>query len=145
MTRINCVPPETISTKQLHGEYTELPHVFGHTSRMLAAGRTKPVTAVPKVFTMGTGHVAFFMDKLGYIHRRYHEVSQELIKRGYKLNPRNLKAEFAHIPPQYWDEWQPDDEAMLVNQARIDQRWQERMERKALGIPYGQDNRVFKR
>lgn len=142
MTRINCVPVSEIHTKQLHGEYRELPHVFGHVARMIAAGRTKPVRAVPDKFTMGPGHVAFFMDKLGYCLTRYNDICNELEdNRGFNLaSKRDLATEFAHIPAPYWKQWLPDAEARTENWGRINQRLAERAMRKVTGERYGSGN-----
>lgn len=136
MTRINVVPVETIHTKQLQGEYVELPHVFSHVRRMLDAGRTSPVAKVPERYTMGPGHVAFFMDKLEFLAARYVQIWKELEKRGFTCNPRHLRNEFFDIPPWYWGTYEPDAEALRVNQERIDQRLSEREQRRITGERY---------
>lgn len=136
MTRINVVPVETLHTKQLHGEYVELPQVFRHVRNMLAAGRESPVAKVPERYTMGPGHVAFFMDKLGFLVTRYEQICDELRRRGFNLAPYNLPYDFHDIPKRYWQRYDPDAEALRINRQRIDQRLAEREQRKVTGERY---------
>ncbi len=45
---------------------------------------------LPDSFTLGTGHVKFFYDKLAYIESRYDELFFELDKRKYKVEKYDL-------------------------------------------------------
>lgn len=127
MTRINCTPVAQIHTKQLHGEYVELPRVFVHMKRRIEKG--KPPTDIPAAFTHGPGHVTFFFDKLEYLEFRYSEICTELCKRGFNLKPRSLHAEFKDIPSRFWKGWTPTPEAIAINKARIDERLKSMQER----------------
>ena len=66
MTRINAgIPPKVLTDQHLlaeHREIKRLPAVF--------AKNLKP-TGIPKQFTLGTGHVKFFLDKGKYTLKRY--------------------------------------------------------------------------
>lgn len=127
MTRINCVPVEQMHTKQLHGEYVELPRVFVHVQKRIRDGN--PPTDIPQAYTMGKGHVTFFFDKLWYLYERYTAICVELEKRGVKLRPRNLTKEFVEIPSKWWGQWEPSDADQTINWARINDRLKSMQER----------------
>lgn len=115
MTRINCVPPQELTTKHLVAEYRELPRVF-KLARRLKEGEA------PKNYTLGTGHVKFFYDKLLYCYIRQHQLVFEMLNRGYhpKFDPADLKQ--YRSDDTLWCNWEPDDKAIEINRARINER-----------------------
>lgn len=119
MTRINVVPVSTLHRLHLHAEYKELPAVFTMVQKRLATGLRIPTV---EEYTLGQGHMMFFADKLEYLAKRYGEICIALTGRGYRLNPRNLRKEFASIPAEYWGEWDPTPVAIALNRDRISQR-----------------------
>lgn len=40
---------------------------------------------IPSAFTLGTGHVVFFYPRLKYLHERYNELTEECLKRNFKV------------------------------------------------------------
>lgn len=123
MTRINVVPVESLHTKHLVAEYRELPRIFALAHK--ASMSSKPWTnKQPKSYTLGTGHVLFFYDKLQWLSDRHKELVQEMLNRGY--NPAFtgcLKQEWqGRIPQGYWKHWEPDNQAVEINQQRINER-----------------------
>lgn len=124
MTRINVVPVESLHYKHLIGEYRELPRVFTlarNAQREVLSGRKK----LPPRYTLGTGHVLFFYDKLGYCHKRYRQLVREMVKRGYKPSPINSADLLYGIDKKLWKYYTPTPEAIKENQERIDQRLKE--------------------
>lgn len=120
MTRINCIDPQELHQKHLVAEYREITRVFGLVRKHL---QTKNVLKVPTQYTLGTGHVKFFYDKLTYISKRYSSLIDEMKRRGYKPSYENtLDKDFCDIPEEYWNDWQPDDAAKAINTIRIIQR-----------------------
>jgi deoxyribonuclease (pyrimidine dimer) len=85
MTRINCIEPKLLYNKHLFIEYRELPRVFN------LARRLSSYEKVPS-YTMGTGHVKFFYDKLEYLINRQKLLVDELLGRGYRLSHPNPEA-----------------------------------------------------
>jgi deoxyribonuclease (pyrimidine dimer) len=82
MTRINAtIPPASLCDQHLVAEYREI-------LRTTTLATNKPVdkSKLPQTFTLGTGHVKFFYDKLKYIHLRFNSLRQELINRGYDVS-----------------------------------------------------------
>lgn len=120
MTRINCVDPSTLHTKHLVAEYREIPRIF-NLVRKHHLSKNKLIA--PSVYTLGTGHVKFFYDKLGYIVERYSALIAEMLKRGYNPSFTNtLRSDFSDIPAKYWNNWTPDIEAIRINVIRIADR-----------------------
>ena len=82
MTRINAtIPPAALCDQHLVAEYREI-------LRTTALATKNPVDSskLPQTFTLGTGHVKFFYDKLKYIHIRFNQLRQELLNRGFAAN-----------------------------------------------------------
>lgn len=69
---------------------------------------------IPKQFTLGTGHVKFFYNKLGYLHKRYHEIYNECIKRN--LNVQYYGDAFNNISHNLMNEYEPsqNDRDLLI-------------------------------
>jgi hypothetical protein len=57
---------------------------------------------------MGTGHVKFFYNKLGWVTKRFNALREELLNRGYEptiVDPDKPWREL--IPTEQWGDWQP--------------------------------------
>lgn len=123
MTRINIVPVETLTRQHLISEWRELPRVFALAHK--ASQSSKPWTdRQPKAYTMGTGHVIFFYDKLAYLADRHKALTKEMIDRGYKPgNMGDLREEWQGcISRAYWQGYNATSAALAINQERIDKR-----------------------
>lgn len=123
MTRINVVPPSSLTREHLIAEYRELPRVFALAHK--ASQSKKPWTdKQPKAFTMGTGHVVYWYDKLKYLSNRHKSLIQEMRKRGYQVNfTADLEEHWRPlIPADYWKDYSPTPEALAINQERIAKR-----------------------
>lgn len=106
MTRINTVSPADLTDEHLLAEWRELPRIF----RLVLDARP-----VPERYTLGTGHMRFFLARLGYLGRRHASLTGELLSRGYDLTP--------HPPlPTDGGSWEPDDDARRVNVERLIER-----------------------
>lgn len=78
MTRINVgISPKELPTKLLLAEHRELKRI----PNMVRDNRVN-MSGIPTRFTLGTGHVKFFYNKLGYLKTRYHELYNECLDRG---------------------------------------------------------------
>ena len=123
MTRINVVPIASLSGSHLCAEYRELPRVFALAHK--ASVSSKPWTdKQPKSYTMGTGHVIWFYDKLGFLAKRHSELVKEMLSRGYKPTMTAcLKEQWQDkIPSGYWKDYVPTEAALQINKERIDKR-----------------------
>jgi len=115
MTRINgTIPAKKLCDSHLVAEYREILRVF-----KLA----KLTDKAPKEFTLGTGHVLFFYDKLQYAHKRFESLRQEILDRGF-----TPKMEFDNtvLEPkmQLYNDWQGTQEADdLIKQRLMDRAY----------------------
>lgn len=81
MTRINvAIPVEELNTRHLIAEHREIKRIPNN----VAKGRYN-IKSVPKEFTLGKGHMAFFYDKLLYLKNRYEEIYKECKRRNFNV------------------------------------------------------------
>lgn len=121
MTRINVVPVQDLCNEHLLGEYKEIVRPFNLVKSAVAAGRK---VKIPSEYVLGTGHVLFFYDKLGFVLRRYKELSNELVKRGYSPNPVPEEELTLGLPPSTMNDYVPTPSAIEINKQRINERLQ---------------------
>jgi len=122
MTRINLLDPSLLSNKHLVAEHKEITRIFTRV-------RTKPVDLIkiPESYRMGTGHVTFFYDKLGFIKNRYLSLVAEMHKRGYSTDSEKRKSILQATDEQVvdknlWKEYTPTQEALSENLQRLQER-----------------------
>ena len=123
MTRINVIPVTELTRQHLIAEWRELPRIYALVHKAHTSG--KPWTnRQPKEYTLGTGHVLFFYDKLAWITERHKQLVSEMINRGYKPSFTDpVENEWiAKIPSYYWKQWQPTQDAITINMQRINER-----------------------
>ncbi len=113
MTRINTIPPSTLTDQHLLAEYRELPRIFALV--LLACAANRPLTG-PDRYTMGTGHVRFFYTRTAYLSRRQSAIIAELVSRGYQISHLEAPA------PLDDSTWEPDEQDRQVNLARLRER-----------------------
>lgn len=107
MTRINSnIHPSELARAHLVAELREITMVPASLKRSL---RTKSASdikkSVPKQFTLNSGHVKFFYDKLGFLHKRFHDLANEMDRRGFKPD-RSRDVAFQGFDPQWMGDWQ---------------------------------------
>ena len=113
MTRINSsIPVHSLTDEHLlaeHREIKRLPYCLGKSICSMS------ISHIPETFTLGKGHVLFFVDKQKFIYNRYREIFGELLRRGFKPTPyfSNWNGMEA---TQYWKDHNPTDQEhdMLV-------------------------------
>ena len=116
MTRINvAIKPIELTDKHLMAEHREIKRI----PNLIKKGRYN-LDGIPDKFTLGTGHVKFFYNKLEYLHDRYVDLYDECIKRGF--NVTNYEDAFNDLPSDLynWYDEQPADRAIILQ--RINER-----------------------
>lgn len=122
MTRINLAPVEDLCDQHLFAEHRELTRIPNAVAQSKYTLKGQP--AKYTVFTNdnpkgGKGHVKFFLNKLGWLKRRYDALHAELNRRGiqptYKWSPDISQENF----PDWWGEYTPPPESIALNQKRI--------------------------
>ena len=126
MTRINVVEPSELTNKHLMGELHEITRVYGLVrkaqDRKINKYNFKDKIKQPSAYTMGTGHVYFFYDKLGFITERYYALNQEAVKRNFKVNPIDKQQLVADIQQWWFGDYHPTQDAVEINRKRISER-----------------------
>jgi deoxyribonuclease (pyrimidine dimer) len=120
LTRINTIPPALLTDAHLFAEWRELPRVFPLARKAQERSEAMGATMdLPETYRLGTGHVRFFYDKLGWLARRHRALTQELTGRGYNLTVRE--------PLTGAGDWEPTAEAHRLNVARLRERLRENL------------------
>lgn len=116
MTRINVgVPPKKLTRQHLIAEHREIKRI----PNVVSKGKFN-LKGQPKEFTLGTGHVKFFYDKLGYLKRRYEELYSECCNRGYDVS--YYGDAWNNIPVQLMGEYTPTERDIEIITQRINER-----------------------
>lgn len=80
MTRINSsINPKYLIDSHLLAELRELPRIFTAVSKRIE--KNQPFDDIPEKFTLGTGHVKFFYDKLKFLFYRHIRLREEYLRR----------------------------------------------------------------
>lgn len=114
MTRINsAIKPSILTDQHLIAELRELPRIFTLVQKRKQSGIS--IDDVPKYFTLGTGHVKFFYDKLSFLQKRHKDLRDE-------YNLRYSKEWQYIIDGEYTGEYTPTEKEreLLIN--RISER-----------------------
>lgn len=126
MTRINVIPVEELVNKHLVAEIHEITRVYGLVrkaqDRKINKYNFKDKIKQPLAYTMGTGHVYFMYDKLGFITERYYALNQEALKRNFKVNPIDRHTLTDGIQSWWFGDYVPTQEAIEINRNRIEER-----------------------
>ena len=102
MARINLVP---VVDKHLVAEKHEITRVLA-----LARNHNPRTVKIPPTYRMGTGHVTFFYNKIGFIVGRYHELCKEMRKRGFNVTELTTEG----MPPHLVIGYTPTAEAVEI-------------------------------
>ena len=119
MTRINVVPPQELSVKHLVAEYREITRLPGNLDKSLNRKTPFKMSEIPTAYTLGTGHVKFFYDKMLFLKKRFESLVDEMIRRGYNPNYRDSSI---FIKEGYLNDYVPTEEALRINRERIKER-----------------------
>lgn len=115
MTRINLVPPQELCDQHLLAEHRELTRIPNNIAKDKYRLQQQPAD-----YTLGTGHVRFFYDKLTFLQRRYQALHEECLARGF--NVRYIWP--THLPQNtaLWQDYHPTANALAANRARLAER-----------------------
>lgn len=94
MSRINTgVAPAELPDKILLAELREIKRI----PNAIRNGRYS-LNGIPEEFTLGTGHVKFFYDKLEYLYERYQALRSEALDRGFNVS--DFSEAWEGVPPE---------------------------------------------
>lgn len=142
MTRINLVKPEDLADQHLFAEWREIKMIPARVKKLysqyeedIASGKLKMLgfvrhrmTDLPSKYTMSTGHVRFFYDKMLFLFDRYKILTEELKIRNYSIAEHDARALFfdGMTIHNRTREWSPSPPEVLINIQRISERLNER-------------------
>ena len=115
MTRINIgINPQELTTKHLMAEHYEMKRI----PNCVRSCRVH-VKYIP-TFRLGKGHVHFFTTRLGYLLKRYKQVYQECLRRGFKV--QNYETAWDGVPAELMGEYTPTNRDIKIIKERINLR-----------------------
>ena len=133
MTRINIgIDPTELSNKHLLAEHRELKRI----PNVVKSGRFNMV-GQPSKFVLGTGHVKFFYDKLGYLKTRYKSLHNECKKRGFNVS--DFSDCFENLPSHLMKDYTPT----IIDRSIVMVRINERLS--GMGLPSMEEIKVNRR
>ena len=102
--RINVgIPVKNLSDEHLRAEELEVSMLPGFYNRVW-----KGKSSIPAQFTLNKGHISFFMNKKSWTLKRYRELHDECVRRGFNIKDKSWK----------WDEWKPKNDIDYVPSSR---------------------------
>lgn len=126
MTRVNLVHVEDLADQHLFAEWRELKMIPAKVRKNLA--NAVPMDKIPVSYTLSTGHVKFFYNKMDWLYIRHRALTTELKKREFNISEFNSFAAFLHEMPDDLKQsiWSPTLNEIKINIDRISQRLLER-------------------
>lgn len=116
MTRINIgIPPAELTTRHLLAEHREIVRI----PNCVAKGKFN-LKDQPNIFTLGKGHVKFFYTRLGYLKRRYEEIYNNCIERGYKVSYYGNA--WDNVPLSFMNDYIPTENDIAIIKKRINEK-----------------------
>jgi len=116
MTRINTIPPRELCDKHLMAEIREITRI----PNTVKSGKAR-IEGIPATFRLGSGHVKFFYDKMGYLERRYKQLYDECVYRGF--NVQDNSGSFKGIPIELMNGWTPTRESVSLIKDRLEEKF----------------------
>ena len=130
MTRVNLVSVEDLADQHLFAEGRELKMIPAKVRKLWLSNTVNiismRVNSVPE-YTMSTGHVTFFYDKIEWLYRRHLALTEELEKRKFNISNYDSYLGFHHgIPGELIGNWKPTIREIKINVGRISERLHQR-------------------
>lgn len=130
MTRVNLVNVEDLADQHLFAEWREIKMVPPALDRSVnRMGGGDVLARIPDKYTLNTGHVTFFYNKMLFLYYRYKKLTEELKNRNYNIDDSRDPADiFLSIknPAFIGDAWEPTKDEIKINIERIVLRLNER-------------------
>lgn len=99
MTRINvAIKPAELPDKLLLAELREIKRI----PNVIRQGKYN-LSGIPDQFTLGTGHVKFFYNKLEYLLKRYLALRREALERGFNVS--DWSEAWNGVPPELMNDY----------------------------------------
>ena len=111
--RINAgIPVKNLSDEHLRAEEAEIAMCPGFYNKVW-----KGKSLIPIQFTLGKGHISFFMNKKSWTLKRYRELHNECLRRGFNIKDKSER----------WCLWDPENDIDYVPSCEDNQIVKERI------------------
>lgn len=106
----------------LLAEYREITRLPNNLIKSLNR-KSKPFSfsEIPSQYVLGPGHVKHFYDKMLFLQKRFEQLVDEMLRRGYNPTYRDSSI-FTQCPVEFYNDYIPTSEAIELNKARILER-----------------------
>ena len=121
MTRINIIPVSELTDQHLIAEYREITMVPAALKRTLNSKLGFKKAKIPAKFTLNTGHVYFFYNKGLYLDKRYNELVEEMILRGFNPDVKRIFPKKV-FPSELFNDWVPSIKEQELVRVRIKEK-----------------------
>ena len=132
MTRINLVKVEDLADQHLFAEWREIKMIPAQLRRSRESKNyPNMLDNLPTKYTLNTGHVRFFYNKMIFLENRYYKLTQELRNRQYNISDTDPMAIFHEDIPSIGRScgvWSPTTDEIKINIDRIAERLHQRPE-----------------
>lgn len=122
MTRINSdLDPKILKRPHLIAEIREITMVPAALRRSLKTKDVETVLkSIPLKFTLNSGHVRFFYNKLEFLINRFNRLSAEMERRGYKPDYTRITA-FSGFDSIWYGNWKssPEDDEIVLQRIAL--------------------------
>ena len=127
MTRINAgIDPSLLHRRHLIAEIREITMVPAALKRSLRTKSTEDIMrSIPKKFTLNSGHVLFFYNKLRYLENRFKLLCNEMLNRDY-IADESRKLAFCGFEAVWYGDWESSEEDNKIVWERINLRISEK-------------------
>lgn len=120
MTRINsAIPVKNLTDEHLLAEHREIKRLPYFLSKATQSGS---INNIPEKFTLGKGHVLFFLDKQQFVNIRYNEIFDELLNRGFEPSDFSDNWNIGIVYSGYYNSYTPTIEEHMMLIERITER-----------------------
>ena len=129
MTRINLVHVKDLADQHLFAEWREIKMIPAKLKKLQETKLGWEIMRdVPSTYTLNTGHVRFFYDKMYFLYLRYNQLTEELHKRDFNIAHHDAKSIFIEgiVTEMQSPLWEPTIPEIAINVERIAQRLNER-------------------
>lgn len=121
MTRVNLIPPFCLYDQHLIAEYREISRIPNLVRKNLQTKNVFEIeNTVPDSYVLGSGHVNFFKNKLGFIKKRHDSLREEGKRRGLNLN--SIEINLDGIPDRLKGEYTPCLNSIEISRNRIKEK-----------------------
>jgi hypothetical protein len=102
-------------------EYREITRLPNNLKKSLSRKKPFSLSEIPFSYTLGTGHVKFFYNKMKFLEKRFQNLVDEMLTRGYNPTYRDSGI-FTDCDSTFYNDYIPTPEALEINRQRIKER-----------------------